>query len=114
MKSWTLSDELQARPELAAAVERLRPVVDGYVVPLQSAPLVSAAWRLEHDDKGRERVVLRLTDPFWPAGVEGRFALEELDQNGPRLRERLLMLWGRLLQAANEDRISRLLQAGAD
>ncbi len=115
MKSWTLSDELQARPELAAAVERLRPVVDGYVIPPRSAPLVSAAWRLEVDDKGRDVVALRLTEPFWPAGVEERFAPQDVDPANHHLRAGLHLLWVELLGAANEVRIERLLQeAGAD
>lgn len=110
VKSWTLSDDLQARPDLAAAVEKLRPVLDGHVVPAESAGLVSADWRLDRDEDGHEVAVLRLADPSWPAGVERPFGLRKLSDKYSALMS-LHLLWGSLLQAANEVRIARILQA---
>ena len=110
MKSWTLSPELQARPDLAAAVEKLRPVLDGQVIPAKYASPVSADWRLGADDDGRDAVVLHLADPSWPDGVEDRFDPRKFDDKlDTRMGLRLLYI--QLLGAGNEARIERLVQA---
>lgn len=106
MKSWTLSDELQARPDLAAAVEKLRPVLEQRIGP-RFAPVVTAAWRVSDDGRG---LVVRLADPDWRAGVETE--LTPADLADPRETRWLLhRLWTDVLAKGSHVLIGRMFES---
>lgn len=71
-----------------------------------SAPLVTAEWSLQQDERGRPCLVLTITDPY--AGqVSGRFAPDEI-QREYHTRARLYRLWGDLLQHRTQKHFDQL------
>ncbi len=87
-------DELKQDPTLVDRVNALRPVFTDVLGP--SEGLVSAHWRLEADEHGRQIITLKLSDYTHPNGSDRGFAPEEL-ANPQHFRSRLRDAWGDLV-----------------
>ena len=109
MKSWEVGEEVRADSALSERVGKVQSLVEDVLGPASSG-LVRARWAVSDQPNGRRWLVLNLSDWTWPAGVEARFAPEELG-NDPETRWKIHRLWGDLLQARNHQQLAEL-QAG--
>lgn len=104
MREFIVDPELERDPELARAIERTRPMLDGILGT--SAEGASARW-MKRTAVGRPFVLLNLSDWTHRSGVEALLTPEDL-QDERYLQRRLHDLWGDLLQAHLKGIVERL------
>jgi hypothetical protein len=100
---------------LIDADARLKPLVANATEVLErtvgpaSAPRVSATWKLLNVDKDRQLIQLQLSD-YTGATPAVHFAPDELESDR-RTRDRMLRLWGDLLQVRSHKLLDEILKS---
>ena len=92
MKSWTLDDDIKSDPNLAAAIEALRPSLEKSLTPRFAAE-TDATWTLVPGGVG-----LWIADESVPDGVHGVLRADELAP-GPKADHQLRQIASELRMA---------------
>jgi hypothetical protein len=108
MNALELDPAIEANPDLLAAVRRANELLE--VELGRSSGLVSASWKLLHDD--RDRALLRLTISDWTGSVYAVFTPDDL-KDAWKTQGRMIRLWGDLLQIRSHELLDEMQAASS-